>query len=106
MLKALLKSSNMTSTCPCPLFNSVVQSWMGSTSWVSHDMPLRNPCCLEVMISYLSKWFQICDIKICSNSLQGMSVSYTGLSFSVTFAFLKIGHIVALFNEVGSWPSL
>ena len=57
----------------------VVQSWMASTSWVSHDMPLRNPCCLEVMMSYLFKWFQICDTKICSDILQGMVVSDTGL---------------------------
>ena len=31
----------------------VVQSWMASTSWVSHDMPLWNPCCLEVMIGVI-----------------------------------------------------
>ena len=68
--KALLKSSNMTSTCPCPLFNIVVLSWMASTSWVSHDMPLRNPCCLEVMMSYLFKWLQICDTKMYSNILR------------------------------------
>ena len=55
-------------------------------------------------MSYLFKWLQICDTKICSNILQGMAVSDTGLSFSgrERLPFLKIGHIVALFHEVGS----
>ena len=108
MSKALLIYSNMTSSCPCPLFNIAFRSWMASTSSVSHDMPLRSPCCLEVMMSYLFKWFQVCDTNICSNILQGMAASDTGLYFSERerLPFLKIGHIVALFHEVGSWPSL
>ena len=77
VLKALLKSIMMQSTWPLWSRTSA-RSSIVVASWVSQDLPFRNPCWLSSRTWLCSQWSITVWQIMCSSNLQATDVSETG----------------------------
>ena len=90
MSNALLKSNIAKSDC-CLESKFCIISCIVKISWLSHEWPLRNPCCNGDMILLFSRWLSMCLQTMCSTVLQYTLVRDIGLGYR---AYIYISPVI------------